>query len=138
MVFRVTPPPAPKGKGNQLPKGEAKVEVLVDASKLKGLHTPNGLAMDGAAFLILADVGAGTLHRVKVADGSSEPIADGIDGADGLTWDYHGRLFVSSWKTARCSSSRGPGRSRCSRPRDSSRPPTPVSTPPGRTSSCPT
>ena len=24
-----------------------------------------------------------------------------MDGADGLTWDYYGRLFISSWKTGK-------------------------------------
>ncbi|MFM8274574.1 MAG: PQQ-dependent sugar dehydrogenase, partial [Gemmata sp.] len=104
QVFRVTPPPVPKGKLPQPPpppKGELKIDVLVDATKLKGLHTPNGLAMDGASHIILADFGAGNVHRVALADGTSHQIAEGIDGADGLTWDHYGRLFVSSWKTGK-------------------------------------
>lgn len=100
-VFRVTPPPMPKGKGAVPPKGELKIDVLVDAAKLKGLHTPNGVAMDGQSHIILADFGSGDIYRVKLVDGTSEKIADGIDGADGLTWDHYGRLFVSSWKTGK-------------------------------------
>ncbi|HEY1188344.1 MAG TPA: PQQ-dependent sugar dehydrogenase, partial [Gemmata sp.] len=100
-VFRVTPPPMPKFKGPVPPKGETKIDVLVDAAKLKGLHTPNGLAMDGASHVILADFGSGDIYRIKLADGTSEKIADGIDGADGLTWDQYGRLFISSWKTGK-------------------------------------
>lgn len=100
-VFRITPPPMPKGKAPPVPKGELKVDLLVDAKKLPGLHTPNGLAMDGASHVILADFGSGVIYRVKLIDGTSEKIADGIDGADGLTWDHYGRLFISSWKTGK-------------------------------------
>ena len=74
------------------------VKTVVNEKTLPGLNTPNGLAMDGASHLILADFGSGILYRVKLADGTSEKIAEGMDGADGVTWDHHGRLFVSSWK----------------------------------------
>jgi glucose/arabinose dehydrogenase len=96
-VYRITTPPAPKGKGPQ-PKGPVKVDLVTDATKLPGLHTPNGLAMDSAFFLLVADFGTGNLYRVKIADGSAEKVADGMDGADGVTWDHFGRLYVSSWK----------------------------------------
>jgi glucose/arabinose dehydrogenase/sugar lactone lactonase YvrE len=74
------------------------VSSIVNEKTLPGLNTPNGLAMDGASNLILADFGAGNLYRVKLSTGASEKIAEGIDGADGLAWDYYGRLFISSWK----------------------------------------
>ncbi len=100
-VFRITPPPMPKGKLPQPPKGELKIDLLVDAKKLPGLHTPNGLAMDGQSHILLADFGSGILYRVKLIDGTSEKLADGMEGADGLTWDHYGRLFISSWKTGK-------------------------------------
>jgi glucose/arabinose dehydrogenase len=81
------------------PKGA--VSLVVDSKKLPGLHTPNGVAMDGTSFLLLADFGTGILHRIKLADGTSEKVAEGMDGADGVTWDYYGRLYVSSWKTGK-------------------------------------
>jgi glucose/arabinose dehydrogenase len=81
------------------PKGQ--VSVVVDDKKLPGLKIPNGVALDGASHLLLADFGAGKLYRIKLADGSHELLADGMDGADGITWDHHGRLFVSSWKTGK-------------------------------------
>lgn len=99
-VFRITVP-GPKGKGPFPPKGELKVDLVVDANKLKGLHTPNGLAMDGQSHLLLADFGSGILYRVKLADGSSEKLAEGMEGADGITWDHYGHLFISSWKTGK-------------------------------------
>ncbi len=97
-VFRITPPPMPKGKKKVTPKGTLKIDVLVDAKKLPGLNMPNGLAMDGQSHILLADFGSGILYRVKLADSTSEKLADGMDGADGLTWDRHGQLFISSWK----------------------------------------
>jgi len=91
-----------KGTGGAVyrisPKGGS-VSLVVDAKKLPGLHTPNGLMNDGTSFLLVADFGTGNLYRVKLADGSAEKIAEGMDGADGLTWDHHGRLYISSWKT---------------------------------------
>jgi len=47
------------------------------------------------------DFGSGILHRVKLADGSSQKVADGFEGGDGLTWDKFGRLFITSWKTGK-------------------------------------
>jgi glucose/arabinose dehydrogenase len=87
----------PKGKE---PKG-APVSVVIDEKKLPGLQTPNGVMNDGTSFLLVADFGTGILHRVKLADGTSEKVADGMEGADGITWDHFGRLFISSWKTGK-------------------------------------
>jgi len=88
------------GKGGAVyrinPKGGA-VSVVVDEKKLPGLKIPNGVVNDGTSFLLLADAGTGILHRIKLADGSSEKVADGLDAAAGLTWDWYGRLYVSSW-----------------------------------------
>ena len=84
-VYRITP--------------QGVVSTVVNDKTLPGLNIPNGLAMDGASSLILADFGAGNLYRVQLGTGAAEKIADGIDGADGLAWDYFGRLYISSWKT---------------------------------------
>jgi glucose/arabinose dehydrogenase len=52
------------------------------------------LAMDGQSHLLfLKDFG--TLHRLKLADGSTEELADRLDFADGLAWDKFGRLYMS-------------------------------------------
>ncbi|MFO0917478.1 MAG: SMP-30/gluconolactonase/LRE family protein [Planctomycetaceae bacterium] len=76
-----------------------KTGLVIDEKKLPGLKTPNGLALDGTDHLLLVDFASGVLHRIKLADQSSEKVADGFDGGDGLTWDKKGRLFVTSWKT---------------------------------------
>ena len=76
-----------------------KVETVVDTKSLPALNTPNGLALDGASHLLLLDFGSGDLYRIKLADKSFAKISQGFDGGDGLTWDYNGRLFISSWKS---------------------------------------
>lgn len=74
------------------------VGLVTDYARIPGLNTPNGLAMDGASFLLLADFGTGDLHRIKIADGSAEKVASGLGSADGLAWDHYGRLYVSDYK----------------------------------------
>src|SRR5205823_2189839 len=90
-----------KGKGGAIyridPKG--KVGLVTDAKRWQGLHTPNGLAMDGQSHLLLVDSGTGALHRIKLADGSHEKLADGFGFADGIVWDKFGRLFISDHKS---------------------------------------
>jgi glucose/arabinose dehydrogenase len=85
-----------KGRGAVYRIGpKSKVEPVIDAAKGPGPHSPRGLLLDGASHLLIADFGTGSLHRVKLADGSSVKLADGLGGADRLAWDKHGRLFVS-------------------------------------------
>lgn len=74
------------------------VRLVVNEKTLPGLNTPNGLILDGASHLLLADFGTGFLHRIKLATGTSEKIAEGLGSSDGLAWDNHGRLFVSDYK----------------------------------------
>jgi glucose/arabinose dehydrogenase/sugar lactone lactonase YvrE len=92
-----------KGAGGAVyrisPKGA--VSLILDKTRFPDLHTPNGLLLDGASHLLLADFGTGALYRIKLADRSIEKIADGLGSADGLAWDQFGRLFVSDWKGGR-------------------------------------
>ncbi len=78
-----------------------KTGLVVDTGSLPGLNAPNGLVLDGASHLLLADFGSGVLYRIKLADRSAQKVADGFDGCDGLTWDKHGRFFITSWKTGK-------------------------------------
>lgn len=78
-----------------------KVNLLLNAKTLEGLNTPNGLSMDGPDHLLLVDFGSGVLYRIAIKDQSTEKLADGFDGGDGLTWDQQGRLFITSWKTGK-------------------------------------
>jgi glucose/arabinose dehydrogenase len=92
-----------KGSGGAIfridPKG--KVTLVADAKKNPAIKTPNGLWHDSLNHLLFVDFTSGELHRTKIADGTSEKLADGFDGGDGLTFDVFGRLYVSSWKTGK-------------------------------------
>lgn len=92
-----------KGKGGAVyqvsPQG--KVALLLDAKKIPALHSPNGLLLDGASHLLLADYGKGALYRIKLANAKVELVANSLGGADGLAWDRHGRLFISDSKNSR-------------------------------------
>jgi len=80
-IFRISP-------GGQ-------VSVVTDAKSWPQLNLPTGLALDGASHLLVADFGTGELHRIKLADGSTEKLADGLGGADSLAWDKFGRLYIT-------------------------------------------
>src|SRR5262249_16162743 len=67
------------------PKGV--VSLILDQQRFPALHTPNGLLLDGASHLLLADFGTGALYRIKLADSSVEKLKDGLGAADGLAWD---------------------------------------------------
>src|SRR5262249_38307951 len=77
------------------------VSLVTDARRFPGLRTPGALLLDGASHLLVADPDRGTLHRVKLADGKPELLADRLGACDGLAWDYYGRLFVSDRKGGR-------------------------------------
>lgn len=83
-VYRITP--------------QGLVSLLVSDKTLPGVKTPHGVLLDGASHLLFADYGTGFLHRVKLATGTSEKIAEGLGNSDGLAWDNHGRLFISDLK----------------------------------------
>ncbi len=85
------------------------VSTLIDDKKLPGLKIPNGVQMDGASHLLLADFGAGILYRVKLADSSYEKLAEGMLGADGITWGQNGQLFITSWLSGKVYGINRPG-----------------------------
>ncbi len=78
------------------PKG--KVTLVADVKKNANVKFPNGLLHDSLNHLLFVDMHTGELHRMKIADGSSERVAEGLPGGDGLAYDPWGRLFVSSWR----------------------------------------
>ena len=53
------------------------------------------LVLDGASHLLLANNETNTVHRIKIADGGSEVIADRIRPR-AIAWDMFGRLFLAS------------------------------------------
>jgi glucose/arabinose dehydrogenase/sugar lactone lactonase YvrE len=75
------------------PKG--KVSLVLDAKRLPSLQSPDALLLDGASHLLMADARSGELHRIKLADSSTERLVDGLN-CSGLAWDNHGRLFATN------------------------------------------
>jgi glucose/arabinose dehydrogenase len=92
-----------KGAGGAIfridPKG--KVTLVADVKKNPAVKTPNGLWHDSLNHLLFVDFTSGELHRMVIADGTSEKLADGFDGGGGLTFDVFGRLYVGSGKTGK-------------------------------------
>ena len=58
------------------PKG--KVTLVVDAQKLPALKVPGAIINDGLSHLLVGDSATGELHRVKLASGTAEKLADGL------------------------------------------------------------
>jgi glucose/arabinose dehydrogenase len=73
------------------PKG--KVTLVVDEKKNPAVKSPGGIVMDGMSHLLVL-TSPFDLHRIKIADGTSSLVAEGV-GNQGLAWDYYGRLYVS-------------------------------------------
>ena len=74
------------------PKG--KVSLVTDAKRSPALKAPVGLVMDGLTHLLTVDSASGRLLRLRLADGETHPLAEGL-GSGSLTWDKFGRLYVS-------------------------------------------
>jgi glucose/arabinose dehydrogenase len=67
------------------------VTLKKDSTALKA---PAGIVMDGLSFLLVSDTASGNLLRVRLADGSTQKVADKFGGVS-LAWDRHGRLYGS-------------------------------------------
>ncbi len=77
---------------------KGKVTLVADKKKASQFNIPNGLLHDSQMHLLVADFGSGELHRLGIADGKMEKLADGFPGADGLIFDRNGRLYISAYK----------------------------------------
>src|SRR5262249_47733832 len=80
---------------------KGKVRLVADQKRIKELHRPVGIIMDGLSHLLVIASERGELHRIRVADGSTTMLADGLGAANGLAWDKYGRLFISEKKEGR-------------------------------------
>ena len=75
-----------------------KVFTITNHERNPALKMPNGLVMDGESFLLMVDSLSGELLRIRINDGATTKVADGFDFGDGIAFDRHGRLYISSWK----------------------------------------
>jgi sugar lactone lactonase YvrE len=80
------------------PQGQ--ISFVTDRKHWPDQHTPTGLVLDGASHLLVLDSG-GELLRVKLADGSTERVAQDLGSGGWLAWDRHGRLFLTDTRGGR-------------------------------------
>jgi glucose/arabinose dehydrogenase len=80
---------------------QGRVSLVADSKKSPVLKTPNGLLMDSLMHLLVLDSHTGELHRLTIANGATEKVADGFGFADGLTFDHHGRLYITDHKAGK-------------------------------------
>ncbi len=79
-----------------------KVTLLIDAELTSPpISVPNGLLVDDADHILVADWGQGYLYRFDMNTGNAQRLGGGFGGADGLARGADGRLFVSDWKNGR-------------------------------------
>ena len=65
------------------------------------VKVPNGLSIDEHLNLLVLDFGSGSLYRVNLTTKKITKLAPGFGGADGLTFDMYGRLYISDWKNGK-------------------------------------
>lgn len=74
--------------------GPLRVTLVADGKKNKAIKSPTALRWASEAHLRVLDRG-GELLRLKLPQGTSEKVAGGLGGGGGVTFDYHGRLYVT-------------------------------------------
>jgi sugar lactone lactonase YvrE len=79
-------------------KPSKEIVVVVSQRTAPELKAPNGLLVDGSSHVLFVDFTSGRLNRVNLADGKMAEVARGFGGADGLTRDAKGRIYVSNWR----------------------------------------
>lgn len=83
-IFKVTP--------------AGKVTLVASEAKNPAIKSPNGLLAEGSGRLLVADFSTGELMRLNIDKGTTEKLADGFGGADGIARDASGMLYISDWK----------------------------------------
>ncbi len=83
-IFKITP--------------AGKVSLVTSEAQNPSIKSPNGLLADGANRLLVVDFSTGELMRLQVDKGTTEKIADGFGGGDGIARDAAGMIYVSDWK----------------------------------------
>lgn len=86
-IFRITP--------------AGKVSLVVSEAKNPAIKSPNGLLFEPSGKLLVLDFASGELLRLDTDKGTTEKIADGFGGGDGLARDSAGMMYLSDWKGGR-------------------------------------
>jgi glucose/arabinose dehydrogenase len=79
----------------------AKAFRITDPKRSAALKRPSRLVMDGRSFLMALDSHSGELHQLRLLDGTTTKLADGLGGTAGLVWDRHGRLYIGDGEGGR-------------------------------------
>jgi sugar lactone lactonase YvrE len=89
------------GAGGGIFRIDRKGTVRLVLDEQAGIKRPNGLLMEGADAMLVADFGTGDLFRFVLAAPQGKPLVtrlnSGFGGADGLVRDARGTLYVSDW-----------------------------------------
>jgi sugar lactone lactonase YvrE len=86
-IFKVTP--------------AGKVSLVVSEAQNPAIKSPNGLLFESSGKLLVVDFASGDLLRLDVGQGTTEKIAEGFGGGDGLAHGAQDLLYVSDWKNGR-------------------------------------
>jgi sugar lactone lactonase YvrE len=79
-----------------------KVTLVIDAElSTPPIPFPNGVLLDDADHLLIADFSLGNLFRLNLKTGKLDRIGSGFGGTDGLAKDAKGRRFVGDWKNGK-------------------------------------
>ena len=78
-----------------------KVSLVISEAQNPRIKSPNGLLLERPGKLLVLDFSNGELLRLDVDKGTTEKLADGFGGADGLARDEKGVLYISDWKGGR-------------------------------------
>jgi sugar lactone lactonase YvrE len=78
-----------------------KVSLVTFEAQNPRIKSPNGLLLERPGKLLVLDFATGELLRLDVDKHTTEKLADGFGGADGLARDAKGVLYISDWKGGR-------------------------------------
>ncbi len=87
------------------------IETVADSTTIPEIQSPCGIAYDGDSHCVVADASRGEIYQVSLINRTAKKIADGMEGASGITWDHFGRLFVTSKTTGKVFGIPQPGKS---------------------------
>lgn len=77
---------------------DGKVTLVTSEAQNPSIKSPNGLLAEDSNRLLVVDFSTGELLRLQVDKGSTEKLADGFGGGDGIARDASGMLYISDWK----------------------------------------
>jgi gluconolactonase len=79
-----------------------KISLVIDAETSDpAIPFPNGVLLDDANHLLIADFSLGNLFRLDMKTEKLEQLGSGFGGADGLAKDSSGRRFIGDWKNGK-------------------------------------